>query len=731
MRINKLLSGLLPVVLLFLWGCASTETPRTWVDLEAVNKSISKGEEKTPSLEEDITEGAKGEEAKQPRSTDLSVQGQGANPFLKDYLTGKKEAAVPEVDGILLNFDNADIYEVIQVIAETLNLNYIIDPQVKGIVNIRSGRKIPKEQLFAVFKKILNINGLDIRNEGDYYSIYPAKAPSPTAVNGPGQLKSLTESPSMIIQVIPVMNLASSEAIKLIEPYLSDQGAAYNLETQNTLIVQDFESKVMDAVTILARLDISPMSALKVRLIKVEKAPLFDVADELTQILLSMGVNKKDFESVSVIPLERVNSLLLVSKNEFTLNSVDKWIKELDVVPTQGRDTLNIYNVRNSVASDLAELVTTLITSEGESSKKAKTTEKKLPIGSQPQAQPTAAKSEISKKLGTPLASLRFAGEPALFADDTRNIILIRALPPDYSRIVKILERLDNLPRQVLIEVLVAEVQLTGDLQYGVEWFFRNHQLSINGTSYVQEFKNNLNLSTTESLIGDTTGFAYTIFNSANEAVANLNLLANESNVSVLSSPQVLVLNNEEATVNVGSQVPIVTSETNQTGVNTPTVDRTVQYRDTGTILTVTPRINYNGIIILDVSQEVSSVGDIIKDGVQSPTINTRQVKTKLAVKDGQTILFGGLIDKNDNTKEIGIPLLKDIPGLGWLFKSYTQSTTRTELLVMITPYVIETEDVLDQYIKKFQEKVHSLRKSISEKPKTGKSDTLDKNDNS
>ncbi len=727
MKIKKILSGLLPVVLLFLWGCASTETTRTWVDLEEVKKTIVKEEEQTPPLEVDITEEAKGEEAKQPRSKDLSVKEEGTNPFLKDYFAGKKVAVEPpEVDGILLNFDNADIYEVIQVIAETLNLNYIIDPQVKGIVNIRSGRKIPKEQLFVVFKKILNINGLDIRSEGDYYFIYPAKAPSPMAINGPAQLNTLTESPAMIIQVIPVMHLASTEAIKLIEPYLSDQGAAFDLAAQNTLIVHDFESKVMDAVTILARLDISPMAALKVRLVRVEKAPLFDVKEELSEILLAMGVNKKDFESVSVIPLERVNSLLMVSKNEYTLDSVDKWIKELDVVPTEGRDTLNIYNVRNSVASELAELVTTLITSDEDTTKKTtKTSEKRLPVGNQPQTQTATAKPEITKKTGAPHPSLRFSGEPALFADDARNIILIRALPNDYSRIVKLLERLDNLPRQVLIEVLVAEVKLTGSLEFGVEWFLQNHELKINNSQYRQTVATHFGVPTT-AFGTDITGFAYTIFNSANDAVATLHALASETDVSLLSSPQILVLNNEEASVSVGDQVPIITSETNQVGTDIPTVDRTVQYRDTGTNLSVTPRINYNGIIILDVSQEVSQVSSNETSGIDSPVISNRELKTKLAIKDGQTILIGGLIQRQTDNTDSGVPLLKDIPVLGWLFKSASKTTRKTELLVMITPYVIETEDVLDQYIKKFQEKVHNLRKTISEKPKTGELDTPD-----
>ena len=208
-------------------------------------------------------------------------------------------------------------------------------------------------------------------------------------------------------------------------------------------------------------------------------------------------------------------------------------------------------------------------------------------------------------------------------------------------------------------------------------------------------------------------GLTYAILNSASDVVGLINALASETDVSLLSSPQVLVLNNEQATVNVGDQVPIVTTETQQTGEATA-VDKTVQYKDTGTILTVTPRINYNGVIILDIDQQVSQATETTSSTINSPTISTRKLKTKLAVKDGQSILMGGLISKNLTVNQNSVPLLGDIPVLGWLFKYEKEVETKTELLVMITPYVIESEDVLDQYIKKFQNKMGKLRKQLT-----------------
>lgn len=717
---RRLLSGLIIFALIFPAGCAP-KRERTWVDLSTINEEVVRGGKPTTTLEGGQLK-EEGEAAAAPRAKDLSSPGGNGNP----YLSGVKPA--PELtvagagaaDGILLNFDNADIYEVIEVIAATLNINYIIDPQVKGVVNIRSGEKIPLGQLFVIFKKILNINGLDIRNEGDYYFVYPSKSASALSVYGPDQTGTLKDSPRMVMQIIPIMHLASSEAVKLIEPYLSAQGSVFNMDSHNILIVNDFESKVIDTLSILSRLDVSPLATLRVRLIRIEKAPLFDLRDELREVLGAMGINKKEFESVSVIPLERVSSLLLVSKNDQLLDSVDGWVKELDVIPTQGRDSLSIYNVRNSVASDLVELVTSLISEQSADTKKTesktttKDTEKKEPNA---KSTPKSTKKTTTKTktgVNAPVESLRFAGEPALFADDTRNVILIRALPADYSRLVKLLEKLDNLPRQVLIEVMVAEVQLSETFELGIEWALKNNKLKINDSVYKQTVA-------TSGLGLNTSGLSYSVFNSVDDVVGLLNALATDNDVSIMSSPQILVLNNEEAEVNVGDQVPIVTSSTQRETIDTdltqPIVDKTIQYKDTGTILTVTPRINYNGMIILDINQEVSSVAaGLTTEGVNSPTIATRKLKTKLAVKDGQSILMGGLIKKDVNMSNTGVPLLKDIPGLGWLFKYQKETTTKTELMVMITPYVIESEDVLDQYLAQFKEKMDGVRKEFKVK---------------
>lgn len=735
-------------------GCGP-KNPSPWVDLQAINDQIVR----EPGKGQESETGKEGGE--QPRTKDMSVSEVGEHEFLKK---GREAAAVPKKaeageDGILLNFDNADIYEFIQVISETLGINYIVDPKIKGSVNIRSGQKIGKDQLFGVFQKILHVNGLDVRNEGEYYSIHPSKGGVPLQIYGPTESGSLKESSRLVVQVIPVVHLSSAEALKLVEPYRSEIGTIENLANQNTLIVSDFESKVLDIVSVLARLDISPLAALKVRMIRVENAPLFILRDELREILSALAVNPKDHEAVSIIPLERVNSLLLISKSGQLLDTTDRWIKELDVTPSGGgRDTIFVYNVRNSVASELAALVNSMIGGDVQGKAGAGAPQLKTGLesssfgGGETQAKNgmdssmgqnsggdkgssldnssksaaggntaslslslrSSAKPQTGTGKKTNAGNLQFAGDPLLLADDGRNIILIRALMPDYTRLVKLMERLDNLPRQVLVEVMVVEVTLNDSWQFGIEWALKNNQLKIDGTNYGQTF-------TTDFASKITSGFSYSVFRSAEDVVALVNALADKTDTSLLSSPQILVLNNEEASVNVGRQVPILTSQSVPVTANPTDLFQTstVQYKDTGTLLKVRPRINHDGLVILDIVQQVSSAEVNTFGGTLSPVISTRELKTRLAVKNGQSIMMGGLISKNNGIIQSKIPLLGDIPLLGWAFKYEKQNNDKTELLVMITPYVIESEDVLDQYIQKFQEKMQGLRPGVRGKDAT------------
>jgi general secretion pathway protein D len=693
-------------------GCTPVppqEMPKTRdIDLADIRSRIKKTPRSSILLEQE--EGLQ-EERKASVSSDF-VKGDWENQALLHVKQAESGKDVPpaagkeqEGDGIALNFDNADIYEVIHVIGDMLKLNYIIDPEVKGVVNIRSSKEIPISQLQEVFLKILHINGLDLRDEGGHSYIFVSSKPYSGTLSTVDDIKDLKPGSRIVLQIVPLLNLQADESIKLVEPYLSPKGSIQVLENHNWLLVHDYETNVVDILTILSQLDVSPLSSLKIRLVRVQNAPIEEIKTELTEIFTALHINKKDSGSLNIVPLGQVNSLLLVSPSEFLVENAARWIKELDITVGSDRDNIYIYNARNTVASELAGLVTRLITEESDVVS-AKTVKSKK--GTDRKA---VSKQKTKKENAGPLASLRFAGTPKLIADDTRNIVIIRALPPDYSRLVKLLERLDNLPRQVLVEVIVAEVFLKDELAFGVEWAIENNKLGWNnGTEYTMDVASTV--FTAENSL--STGLSLLI-NSGDDVAALLHALASTTNLSILSSPQILVLNNETATVNVGEEVPIVTSVT-ENNASAEKVDKTIQYKDTGVILTVTPQINYDGVILLDLQQTISKAMAVPENGVQSAPIRKRELKTKLAVKDGQSILIGGLIGTDKSVSNSGVPFFKDIPFLGYLFKYESQKLEKTELLVMVTVYVIESEQVLDQYIDEFKVTMDGFRDELHSK---------------
>jgi general secretion pathway protein D len=680
------------LIALLLPGCA-IHAPLTSpsVNLAEINQHIVRSAESIPA--------SPGSAPVEPRSKDFASVDHGDNPLFSKVNPSSVQAKQPikgEGGGIMLNFDNANIHEVIKVFAETLNFNYIVNPKVEGAVSIRSGNPIPKSQLFTVFKKLLYTSGLDIIPEGDHYYIFASDKTSPQAINGPGQVGNLKNSSRVVTQIVPLLYLKSTDALNLVSPYLSGQAVKYDLPDQNTLIVTDFETKIADVAQILSFLDVSPLGSYKMRLIRVENASLPDLHRELTQLLVATKLNKTGstpesvIDSVNIIPLERVNSLLVISQNAFLISNIDAWIGQLDVAPQDSRGQ-TIYRVRNSSASDLAQLVNTYLANDEPRAKAA------VPAPKVDTGQPAAAVPAAS-----PVSDVAAATSSPLVPDDKRNVILIRTKQPSESlRIVKLLESLDSVPSQVLIEVMVAEITLNDRLEYGLEWALKNNSSFLGSTNFANFVDPATLLGSTGSIIkGDLRGL--------------FNALANETDVSILSSPQVLVENNSSATINVGDKVPIINAEIVPSSSNGQTLTRSIQYRDTGVILHVTPHIGSDGLISLDVDQQVSNATENVLSGISSPVISTRQLKTRFSVKTGQSIMIGGMIRRDTNTREIGVPFLKDIPGLGFFFNSHKSNATRTELVLMLTPYVIDSQDVLAQYDQAFRGKLAALRSDLS-----------------
>ena len=311
-----------------------------------------------------------------------------------------------------------------------------------------------------------------------------------------------------------------------------------------------------------------------------------------------------------------------------------------------------------------------------------------------------------------------FAGNVEIIPDEANNAIVFKASNRDYKRVLTVLKQLDIQPRQVLINVLVAEITLSGSIAYGIEWFLNKNIGSLGGTSGDYTAQGALDSASYKrpinTALGAANGFFLTLYDPVDFLRGLVFALGSDQDVNILSSPNILALDNTEATIEVGEDVPTVTGTATST-INTNSVTSTIQYRKTGVLLTVKPHINSSGLVKMELVQEVSDKGVLIKE-LNNYTFLTRRAETSLVVEDNQTVVMAGLMRSKKNNSQSGIPLLKDIPVLGYLFGGLSKENTKTELIFMITPHVIKNRSQADQITREFSQKVADLQAGGNQK---------------
>jgi general secretion pathway protein D len=417
---------------------------------------------------------------------------------------------------------------------------------------------------------------------------------------------------------------------------------------------------------------------------------------------------------VRFVPIKRMNAILAISPQQVYLDRAGLWVERLDRGEGTTTRRIYVYYVQNSRAAELAEVLTQIFESAevttgprptdflapgltpveltgsapvvGELAEQAESPET-APVSSELAAQarvqggegPRAARYasfRAGEESGSVGALILETGNIRVIADEKNNALVILSTPAEYRMIEATLKRLDIIPLQVLIEATIAEVTLSNDLRYGLEWFFSRGNFDFKFSD-----------SSTGDVVSAFPGFSL-LFSSSDAAVV-LNALTEVTNINVVSSPQLMVLDNESALLNVGDQVPISTqSSVSTTDTDAPIVN-SIEYRDTGVVLEITPRVNASGLVVLDIIQEVSDVIPTDTSEIDSPTIQQRRIETTVAVQSGETVALGGLIRDNRSDGVSGVPVLSEIPILGNLFKTNIETTLRTELLVLITPRVI------------------------------------------
>jgi general secretion pathway protein D len=606
---------------------------------------------------------------------------------------------------VTLDFDNADIYEVINALADVIGMNYIIDPAVKGKVNIHTSGEVDKNQILPILEIIFEMNNIAAVKTGDLYKIIPIKEAKTRPVmpeTGREIKEEDLQSPDrMRIQFVPLRYVPVGEMSKLLKPFLTKAGEIMEYPKNNVMIVVDTNINVKRLLTMVDTVDVSYFEGMNVKFYELKNADVKDLAKEMETIFGAMGIGKGTDKGVGVnfIPLERMNMMLvIVSQMPDVLAKVDDWVVKLDEINTDVEEQIFIYFLQNGKATDVGDILNKVYGEGVETKKKEGTPVKKTP----------------TKPGAIPAATATVAGKIKIVTDETTNALIIRATTSDYNIIKKTIQLLDIVPRQVLIEVLVAEITLGEDTKFGVDWRFKKQDVGVGGeTGTFDNILNNNVPDIATNYAGAAAG--YTAVFTASDLYARLHAYANENRLNILSSPHILAANNKEAKIEVGQEVPIVTSEYTPESydTNVATTSRSIQYRDTGVLLTVTPRINDKGLVAMDISQEVSKVAEEPIAGISSPVFSKRSAKTTLVVQNGATIVIGGLIEEVKNKTIGGVPFFSKIPLLNYLFSYTTNSVTKTELIILITPHTIRSLEEADLITKEFTDRIEGLKKMI------------------
>ena len=627
--------------------------------------------------------------------------------------------APPAGQKFVLNFDNADLYEVIRVMSQMMKVNYIIDPRVKGIVNIHTSGQIGQEELFPIFQTILKLNGATAVQRGNIYEIVPFPEAKKLAVM---PLKSKDSGNNLpdekySIQIIPLKYIPVTEVTKILKPFLSDGADIVEHPPQNILVIGDIASNIRKSVSIIELFDMDIFANQSVRIYPVANADVNEVAKEMERIFTSFEVSLKSGRGVGITftPIVRSNSLLVVSAIPNIFDKVESWLKELDRIPSEGsKSSVFVYYVQNGKAKDLADVLKQVYVSTKD--KKTEFKDKVTPAATpQRGVRPTPATPASPTKEEPGTGGGMTEGEITIVVDETTNSLIIRAYRRDYDAIQDTIKKLDLYPKQALIEVLLAEVTLDESLKYGLEF----SQFSNTWTDAGRTYTSTLGVGGIAPVLDFASGLRYAI-TATDRIAAAIHASAVDNRLKVITSPHILASNNKEAKIQIGSSEPILTNTytspgTTGTVVGTSgIVEGTIEYKDIGVILSVTPRISDSKLVTLDISIEQSTVETKALGTLPNvPFFPKKTAKTTLSIMEGQTIVLGGLIDEAKGSKKTGVPYLSKIPIIGALFGYHQYADKGTETILMLTPRVITDPVESNRVTREFKEKVGAIAREL------------------
>ena len=733
-------------------GCASVpDTPPVTIRTEPVVAPSATKADKNPEQDEAVAPAlapAAEEIASPTPAGGKSPSGNtrlfpGDDQLFKRNIGPQVDPVLAKGDKVALNFENATVGNLAAaLLGDLLKLNYTIDAGGDTVVSLHTRQPLQRNQVLDVLDAVLLPHDLAIvrDNAGVYHVTKRTVTVGARPVVGAARFKDLAGAGTVIV---PLNHIAAGEMAKILAPIAPREAIVYVDTLRNLLVLQGSKAQLGGWLEMVDAFDVDFLTGMSLGVFVLENANVNVVRDALQAMLgpdksadpysggganafagaasgaagagagsaAAMASSANPLHGlIRLVPVERLNALVVVTPRSQLLAQVETWIRRLDRPSDALEAGLFVYPVQNGSATHLAEMLNGLFGGDTSRSKQG------VAAGSAPTqfapstgsgtaglatpgttstagttgsgtatAMAAAAQSAMGGNKNTPLTSVsQLDGNVRVVADEKRNALLIRAPRTEYRRIEKALRELDKAPVQVLIEASIVEVSLTGNLEYGVEWFVQN------SLSRGRDGQALLNMNESGGIGAKQPGFSYTILNKAGVVRATLNALAEKSQLRVLSNPSVLVLDNHNATIQIGKQQP-VKSSTTATGT---LVTESITYKDTGVMLSVTPSVNAGGLITMDIVQQVTDVGEIDAATGQRNFL-TRQIQSRVAVRSGEPIVLGGMIRENETNGRSGVPGLADIPLFGALFSTSSNKRERTELLVLMTPRALEDDDQL------------------------------------
>jgi general secretion pathway protein D len=600
---------------------------------------------------------------------------------------------------VTLNFEAADLQEVAKTIfQDILEENYEIDPEVRGSVTLHTTMPVTREAVLPILESILQSNGAAlVRGAGIYKVVTAARAgqnPAPPTVGNTPTAGAVGYG----VQVVPLRFVAAAEIKKILDPLVVEPAKVEIDATRNAVVLSGPRLNVQNLVETIQIFDVDWFEGMSFGMFPLEYADVGQISEEIGAVL---GVSEQGPMAgiVKLIPVQRLNALIAVTHQPKHLQLVADLVEHFDRGTQAGPGRrLFVYNLRHAEAEGIATILRDIFGAEGKTTRTSQPSWARSPID-RPDFSP-AARAGIESGLAAEASGSALAlpdlsspregggdrspgrsseGAVSIKADTKNNALLVLASSADYRAVEAAIAKLDVPARQVLIEATIAEVLLSENMSYGIRWFF---DWGISGYRVAA----GLGAPLPQEVGGQ--GLSMAIFNNAGEVRLFFDILGAETKVKFLSAPQVVVVDNETANFRVGDQIPVVTRASQSTTSPDAPVVTEVEYRDTGTLLTVKPRINAGGMVTLAVSQEVSTPG--ASTGGANPPIAQRNINSTVVVQSGQTVVLGGLIRENKAKSKSGVPGLMDVPLVGGLFRSTTDDTSRSELIVTVTPRVIK-----------------------------------------